>query len=200
MHSPRKAMPPKENRQRKGLPLSQQLFFRAVKKWLVLYPGDRVLDALCMDGALLRRLALSAPKVKLCGASFSPAEARCARLQAKRADIMFSGVEDMPWVSESMDVAYIARGLDALEDPPKTINDIARVLKRGGQFVLAYPCPPPLFRAGRNAARAGKRSKTSMCLRSKEDVLALLAAAGFEGLVSMRVRPLGYVISGFKRS
>lgn len=180
-----------------GLPPLVRLQWKKMLRLMVAYAGDTVLDAQCMEGTMLRRLERVAPGVKLCGACFTPPQLRHARQLVRRADIMFADERDFPWINESMDVAFISRGFHELENPMATLREMHRLLRKGGQMLVAGVCLPQPLRALYNYVMFGER--TPPRVRSKAEMAALLRNAGFEQIHIARVGLIGCVATGLKK-
>ncbi len=113
--------------------------WRCVRQLAVVYPQDMLLDMACTDGELLQRLALQHPGANLAGICATPQMARTARNRLPDADIMFAELDDLPWLNDSFDVVICAMSVATMKDPATAFSEVRRVLKPGGQFVLAAP-------------------------------------------------------------
>ena len=191
-----KTSPPVRAREVKVPPLVR-LQWRKMLRLMVVYPDDLVLDAQCMEGTLLHQLMRRKPKARLCGACFTPPQLRYARQLVEQGDIMFADERDFPWISESMDVAYIARGLHALENPLATLREMHRLLRKGGQTLIAGVCLPQPFRVLYNAAVFDERPQSR--IRPRKEMTDLLRAAGFEQIYVVRAGLISCVATGVKK-
>lgn len=102
----------------------------------VLEPRDheRILDAGCGTGLLLRRIAARAPGAQLVGIDLSLAMLR----QADRtvSDLVLGDVGSLPFDDGSMDAVVLASVLQYLPDPDAALSEAARVLRPGGRVVI----------------------------------------------------------------
>lgn len=179
------------------LPLLVRLQWNTLIRLMSIFTGDMVLDVQCMEGTLLKRLERKMPTAQLCGACYTPAQARHARRLLPKADIMFADAEDLPWVSESMDIAFIARGFHALENPLATLHETARVLKGGGEVLLSLLWAPWPLRMLLNRTLFAGRDR--MRIRSRKEIETLMRTAGFEEIHYTRVGLIGCVVTGLKK-
>lgn len=102
----------------------------------VLEPRDheRILDAGCGTGLLLRRIAARAPGAQLVGIDLSLAMLR----QADRtvSDLVLGDVRRLPFGDGSLDVVVLASVLQYLPDLDAALSEAARVLRPGGRVAI----------------------------------------------------------------
>lgn len=170
--------------------------WKKILRLMVSYPGDIILDANCMEGTLLRRLARRYPQAELCGACYTPPQVRYARHLAEDADIMFSDERELPWMSESMDVAFIARGFHEMDNPLAVLYEIHRLLRKGGQVLIAGLWAPPRFCAFANELIEHTQPAR---IRSQTEMIEMLRSIGFEQIYYERTGMLGCVLTGLKK-
>jgi ubiquinone/menaquinone biosynthesis C-methylase UbiE len=100
-------------------------------------PGARALDAGCGTGfqtALLRELGFIAHGVDLSSGLLAIARAKLPDISFARADL-----EALPYPSECMDaITCCGSTLSFVEDPPRAIAELGRILRPGGTLVLEY--------------------------------------------------------------
>lgn len=154
---------------------------RGICQWAVIDEGDRVLDMDCGSGALLRALAQKA-SCQLCGMTQDVERSRQARCQLPDADILFAQPEDIPWHDEAFDLVVCTLPLNAMDNPKRSLSEVLRVLKKGGQFLLANPWyPSPLRQLVNHFSFQADEGKGPACY-SRQDIMAALEAAGFENV------------------
>jgi demethylmenaquinone methyltransferase / 2-methoxy-6-polyprenyl-1,4-benzoquinol methylase len=100
----------------------------------VVRPGARVLDACCGTGDLA--LAAQAEGGEVVGIDF--AERMLARARRKSAEVEWvrGDVLALPFADETFDAATIGFGLRNVEDRPKALRELRRVLKAGGRVAI----------------------------------------------------------------
>ena len=164
-----------------GLGAPQRLngAMRACLSWAAIEEHDKVLDMSCGSGALLRRLN-GQYRLTLCGMCDSPEEAREARDGLEDADVISARMEDIPWRDDTFDVVLLSATIRG--DARQVLSEALRVLRKGGQFVMAAPLLPQ-----RGEGNLGRREQ-----------MRLMQEAGFEE-VSFRANGLSGAIIGWKR-
>lgn len=170
--------------------------WKKILRLMVVYPGDIILDANCMEGTLLKRLARLHPQAALCGACYTPPQVRYARQLAQGADVMFADDRDLPWMSESMDVAFIARGFHEMDNPPAVLYEIHRLLRKGGQVLIAGLWVP---RGICSFANELIEHTHPARIRTQTEMIEMLRSIGFEQVHYERVGTLGCVLTGLKK-
>jgi demethylmenaquinone methyltransferase / 2-methoxy-6-polyprenyl-1,4-benzoquinol methylase len=97
-------------------------------------PGDRVLDACCGTGELA--LAAKAEGGTVTGLDF--AERMLARARRKSAGIKWvrGDVLALPFTAASFDAVTIGFGLRNVEDRRRALQELRRVLRRGGRLAI----------------------------------------------------------------
>ncbi|HEY6843318.1 MAG TPA: class I SAM-dependent methyltransferase [Thermoanaerobaculia bacterium] len=95
--------------------------------------GDRVIDIGCGTGALLRKL--TAAGVRACGVDVSIGMLAHAESPAAAGD-----AENLPFQSGTFDIAFTASSFHFWPHPARGLEEIRRVLKRGGQLVITDWC------------------------------------------------------------
>jgi ubiquinone/menaquinone biosynthesis C-methylase UbiE len=106
-------------------------------------PKDSILDVGCGPGILLTMLATSYPGARLAGLDLAPEMVRIAsQRMGSRADIRLGDAESLPWKNASFDSIFCIDSFHHYPNPKKALNEFHRVLKPGGQVVLADPTAP----------------------------------------------------------
>ena len=151
---------------------------RACAVWAAIEEHDKVLDLACGDGALLNHLCQKC-RLTVCGMCDSPEQARAASEWLGDADVIAGRMEDIPWRDDTFDAVLLGGALRG--DPRRALGEALRVLRPGGQFVIAVP----LFR---DFGEGDLNRRSAM---------RLMQEIGFRE-VSFRTAGLAGAISGWK--
>lgn len=102
--------------------------------------GLAVADLGCGRGELLADLATRRP-ARLCGVDFSPERLAAARRRLGPATLLVAGNLNagIPLASSSLDVVCCTEVIEHLKDPEGFLQEVARVLRPGGQLVVSVP-------------------------------------------------------------
>lgn len=106
-----------------------------------------VLDVGCGDGYLLYAIACQCPDLKLHGVDNEPLGVRLAREQLRKyeceASLTESSAYSLPFDDSSFDVVFMADAIEHLEQPEKALQEVERVLKKEGTFLVSTPNQQP---------------------------------------------------------
>lgn len=134
-----------------------------------------VLDAGCGTGGLIRRLAATRPEWHWTGVDLSPLALELARGRCgANADFHQAPVTALPSADAQFDAVVSADVLYHVEDDEAALREFFRVLRPGGAVVLNLPAYRWLWSYHDEAVHSRRRY-------GRGEVLAKLAAAGFEG-------------------
>jgi demethylmenaquinone methyltransferase / 2-methoxy-6-polyprenyl-1,4-benzoquinol methylase len=100
----------------------------------VVRPGARVLDACCGTGDLA--LAANAEGGDVVGLDFAERMLVRARRKSAQVEWVRGDVLALPFADETFDAATIGFGLRNVEDRPKALRELRRVLKPGGRVAI----------------------------------------------------------------
>jgi demethylmenaquinone methyltransferase / 2-methoxy-6-polyprenyl-1,4-benzoquinol methylase len=100
----------------------------------VVRPGARVLDACCGTGDLA--LAAHAEGGDVVGLDFAERMLARARRKSGQVDWVRGDVLALPFADETFDAATIGFGLRNVEDRPKALRELRRVLRPGGRVAI----------------------------------------------------------------
>jgi ubiquinone/menaquinone biosynthesis C-methylase UbiE len=152
---------------------------RACVAWAAIEEHDKILDMACGDGQLLSRLN-DQLRLTLCGMCETADQARCVSEILGGADVIPARMEDIPWRDDTFDVILLSAGMRG--DARRVLEEVARALRPGGQFVMASsvigrPCEGDL---------------------SRREIMRLMQESGFRE-VSFRMTGLCGAIVGWKK-
>jgi len=97
----------------------------------VVRPGDRVLDACCGTGDLA--IAARAAGGDVAGLDFSERMLERARRKAPELDWVRGDLLVLPYADESFDVATVGFGVRNVDDLPRALGELRRVLRPDGR-------------------------------------------------------------------
>lgn len=98
--------------------------------------GNRVLDVGCGIGKLLEQASRQGA-VGLAGIDVADHMIEIAKTALPEADMKTGSVEALPWTTETFDKVYSVEAMYYFSELAKTLKEINRVLKPGGQFISA---------------------------------------------------------------
>jgi ubiquinone/menaquinone biosynthesis C-methylase UbiE len=154
-----------------------------------------LLDVGCGPGLLLASLAANCPGLRLAGLDIAPEMVRTAteRLGA-RAQIELGDAESLPWEDASFNYVFCVDSFHHYPDPKKALSEFHRVLKPGGQVVLADPTAPLPVRSVLNSlVRLLRMGNVRMY--GKRDLINLLDACSFQSVDWRSAGSWGFVAS-----
>jgi SAM-dependent methyltransferase len=102
-------------------------------------PGRATLDVACGEGRVGRELRSLGHRVV--GIDASPTMVRAAGGHAGAAPVVLADAIGLPFRDGAFDLAVAYMCLHDIDDMPRAIGEIARVLGRSGQLCLAIPHP-----------------------------------------------------------
>jgi demethylmenaquinone methyltransferase / 2-methoxy-6-polyprenyl-1,4-benzoquinol methylase len=188
------------------------LWRRAAVKAAKVQPGERVIDLACGTGDLTQSFAKHTMASSIIGIDFTPQMLDFARLKqarlpahmAERIEYRQGDAMDLDLPSAHADVVSIAFGLRNVQLPEKAIAEFYRILKPNGRLVILefdqprlapvrwfnrLYCEQIMPRTATLIARDRSGAyrylpKSVAAFRTREEVLAMLAAAGFRNGVA----------------
>ena len=151
---------------------------RACVSWAAIEEHDKILDMACGSGQMLSYLN-DQLKLTLCGMCKQADEARAISEMLGEADVIPAQMEDIPWRDNTFDVVLLPTQMKG--DPKRILDEVIRVLRPGGQFVMAAR-----LMAFRKDGELNRR-----------EIMRLMQEAGFSE-VSFRATGLSGAIVGWK--
>lgn len=110
--------------------------------------GIKFLDIACGTGLTLKRLAKKYPKSIFYGVDVSPGMLKVAKGRNKsrnNINLLLEDAESLPFKDGFFDFIVLSETLHHLEDPNRFFEEMLRVLKKGGYFLLMEPIKIEFF-------------------------------------------------------
>ena len=167
---------------------------KALAQWAIVDDYNTILDLHCQDTRLLRYFAQKF-SLRACGIADGVEQARNLRAEAPEAEIFCARKEDIPWRSESFDCVFYQLKANEGEHEHGFLQEAARVLRPGGQMLIAVQGLPEMI--GRLAAAAGLAEEDA--LLSPRDLMKKMEEAGLSDVSYRMNQPLIGVAMGWKR-
>ena len=152
---------------------------RACVSWAAIEEHDKILDMACGDGMILAHLN-DQLRLTLCGMCDTPDQARSVSEMLGDADVIPARMEDIPWRDSTFDEVLLSSPVKG--DARRVLDEALRVLRPGGQFVMASPL-------------LSHRYEGEL---SRREIMRLMQEAGFRE-VSFRTAGLFGAIIGWKK-
>ena len=114
---------------------------RAMLKWAVVDPDDKLLDANVGAGMMAEYLRRNM-QCEVCGVSDNMDHVRYARSRLQTCDIIYAPAGDIPWREDSFDTVLMRLNAEEPEMLHRVFGEAHRVLKPGGQLILGAACCP----------------------------------------------------------
>ena len=153
---------------------------RACVNWAAIEEHDKILDMASGEGQMLAYLN-DQLRLNLCGLCENAEQARAMADLLGDADVVPGRMEDIPWRDDTFDVALLSAPIRG--DTRHVLEETHRVLRAGGQFVMASP-----LLSWRNEGETGRR-----------ELMRLMQETGFRE-VSFRATGLFGAIIGWKKA
>jgi ubiquinone/menaquinone biosynthesis C-methylase UbiE len=155
--------------------------------------GGLLLDVACGTGYFLMRAA-KRKGAKVAGIDLSPGMVRLAseRLPGN-ANLRVGDAEHLPWPDGIFDVVTCTASFHHFANPQAALAEMKRVLKPGGQLVLADAWWPTPFRQITNAMFVPLMREGDVRIYSLREVTAMLEAAQLKVVFWRRIGFRGYV-------
>lgn len=114
---------------------------KSLLQWALADDYSAVLDMSCNNTSLLQALNWRYC-VRSCGIAETTEKARLLRQDCPDAEIFAARTEDIPWKNETFDVAFLEVHQTENVLNAKTLAEANRVLKKGGQMLIALEGMP----------------------------------------------------------
>lgn len=135
-------------KEKKRESITERRYPRTVRNALmalaVLYPGDALLDLCCADGAVLSAVEKrTRGGVAVAGVCRTPEHTRQMREVLPEADLLYAEPDELLWGTDTMDVALCMPDVAFCRVLRSSLAQAYRVLRPGGQLLLALRWRPP---------------------------------------------------------
>ena len=117
---------------------------KAMLKWMVVDPEDRILDANVGSGMMAEYLRRNM-RCEVCGVSDNMEHVRYARSRLQTCDIVYAAPGDIPWRDEAFDIVLMKTDGEEPETLERMFTEAERVLRPGGQMILGAVSYPAIF-------------------------------------------------------
>ena len=128
-----------------------QRLWHGRKWWVVksfLSQNDKkILDVGCAGGYSTNQISQAVLGAKLTGIDIYGDSIRFARICYPGARFLVADAENLPFRGKSFDVVVSTEVIEHLSNPEKMIEEVWRVLKSGGKFILEVDTESLLFRS-----------------------------------------------------
>lgn len=114
-------------------------FYDLIVDYLKERPSIMVLDVGCFVGILLRDVHKANSLLRLYGVDISPQAIEFAKENVPSGEFIAAEVPPLPYKDASFDVILCTETLEHLDEPVKLIEEVKRVLKPGGEFIVSVP-------------------------------------------------------------
>jgi 2-polyprenyl-3-methyl-5-hydroxy-6-metoxy-1,4-benzoquinol methylase len=118
--------------------LSSERVIKVLRVFAELKP-NRILDVGCSDGTISIALKKVSGAELVCGVDISKKAVELARSKGVKAQVVNVDEEKLPFESEYFDAVHAGEIIEHLLDPDHLFDEIHRVLKKRGAFVLTTP-------------------------------------------------------------
>jgi ubiquinone/menaquinone biosynthesis C-methylase UbiE len=143
------------------------------------YAGN-ILDIACGTGPLFPKIRAVAPDARFYGIDISPRLCEMARKNNPDAEIVVGDAESMPFQDNYFDVVFMTETFAYIQDRPKALSEVWRVLKHGGVFIVTVPNRDWLQYDFYEKIRDKKRHPVEEHYFRFEEITNLLTASGFQ--------------------
>lgn len=143
---------------------------------------NSVLDVSCATGTILSKISAN---IKKAGLDISPKMIHEAKQKlGDRADLVVGDSEKLPYINGSFDLVTCTLAFHHFEQPEIVLNEIHRVLRKGGSTIICDVYEPIFWRRLRSNILASVFSDSGdLHFYSKKEIKWLLRRSGFHSIV-----------------
>jgi len=164
---------------------------KAMLKWIVVDPDDRLLDT-CIGSGMMAEYLRRNMQCEICGVSDNMEHVRYARSRLSSSDIVYAPKGDIPWREDAFDTVLMKLAGEDDEQLARMFKEGARVLKPGGQLIVGLKCYPAVLA---DAWKTEEGDRRALC---KERVAELLRRSSFHHMTWQRTGLTGGVLIAWK--
>ncbi len=170
---------------------------RGMLTWVVLDPGDRVLDVNTRDGLMLEYLQRNM-ECDVCGMASTMEQVKRSRSRLQNADIVYGQAEDIPWRENSFDAVLVRKNGQEKDAWNRVLKEVSRVLKPGGQLLIGATCYPAPIRQIANLLLSDHDAEIRQPYESKSEVIQTLQDAGYAQVTWQQADLVSGIAIGWK--
>ncbi len=181
------SLPNRERIKETPSPTCLTLAQKALVHWAKVDDYDAILDLDCASGKLLHYY-LKKFQIRACGMVSNAGELSASQsLLHTQAEVLKADKRDIPWREGSFDAVFLSKPFYNLDQSRDILHEVRRVIKPGGQFVIAVPGLHLL-------SRLGLTKENGMKLKNMDNPFNLMEELHQQGFtdVSMRLSSLRY--------
>ena len=169
---------------------------KAMLKWAVVDPDDRLLDADVGNGMMAEYLRRNM-QCEVCGVSDNMENVRMARTRLRNCDIVYAAQGDIPWKENAFDTVLMKFGGEEDAVLHRMLCEASRVLRPGGQLILGTMCYPAAVHTIAGMFADGAAEEHHFFRRSQ--VTEMLSSCEFENITWQRTGLSTGVMIAWKR-
>lgn len=122
--------------------------FAEVNNFLLHLNAQNILDVGCHGGRFTVEIAKNIPEASIKGIDISPAAIDFAKKQYPKINFKVGQADKLPYPASCFDLVTCFEVLEHVQNPARVLEEIKRVLKRKGNFLILVPAENFLFKAG----------------------------------------------------
>lgn len=155
---------------------------KAMLKWAVVDPEDRLLDASIGSGLMAEYLRRNM-QCEVCGVSDNMENVRAARSRLQNCDIVYAVPGDIPWREKAFDTVLLKFSGEENSVFLRTLSEVSRVLRPGGQLILGTICYPAAVKVIAGMLTSDAEESRSF---HRADMVQMLDECEFENITWQR--------------
>lgn len=109
---------------------------RRIREEIGLAIPQRILDVGCADGTFIKEFISKSPTTKGYGVDISDAAIERAKENFSEGEFSVGSCYELPFEDGFFDLVHSSEMLEHLEEPVKALQEMTRVVKRGGEVVI----------------------------------------------------------------